>query len=273
MPSEGDPNPSSLSFFWNEWDCSLELFFWWDSTCIHWYIPINEVKAYPATPLKVKVCGRQVTICIVIIGTSIGAEVPYYHMRGPSLAHHDPLQTIRETFLTKGVLLKHFPKCIAVMHVILIQYDDHSEMCNLLYHNSLQTMEIGVMMPKGLVHRHQVMEIQASLNPPCAEWSCLIHHAGFGIFETSIVYGPWEHWKWSGTAWGLSLGPYPFSKNGQYFPCSVGASGSYCCRCSWNLEKACLNPEGGDGWDIGGWSKEHFLKITHSRSVTRANIR
>ena len=40
------------------------------------------------------------------------------------------------------------------MHVILIQYDDHSEMHNLLYRNSLQAMEIGVMMPKSLIHRH-----------------------------------------------------------------------------------------------------------------------
>ena len=70
-------------------------------------------------------------------------------MNGPSLAHHDPLRTIGEMLLMKSVLLKDVSKHVAVMCVILIQYDDHSEM-----HNLLQAMEIGVMAPKSLVHRH-----------------------------------------------------------------------------------------------------------------------
>ena len=70
------------------------------------YIPINEVKAYPTPPLEVKVCGCQVTICIVIIGTSIGAEATYYCMSSPSLAHRDPLWTIGEMLLMKSVLLE-----------------------------------------------------------------------------------------------------------------------------------------------------------------------
>ena len=105
----------------------------------------------------------QVTICVVIIGTSIGAEAAYYHMGCSILAHHDPLQTIWELLLMENVLFKDISECIAVMHVVLIQHDDHGKMHYLLYHDSLQAMEIGVMMPESFVNRHQVTEIQAPL--------------------------------------------------------------------------------------------------------------
>ena len=84
------------------------------------YIPIDKVKAYPTPPLDVEMGGGQVTICVVIVGTSIGAKVAYYHMGCSTLAHHDPLQTIWESLLMEIVLFKDISECIAVMHVVLI---------------------------------------------------------------------------------------------------------------------------------------------------------
>ena len=127
------------------------------------YIPIDEVKAYPAPPLDVEMGGGQVMICIVIIGTSIGAKVAYYHMGCSTLACHDPLQTIWESLLMESVLFEDISECIAVMHVVLVQHNDHGKMHYLLHHNSLQAMEIGVMTPESLVDGHQVAEIQAPL--------------------------------------------------------------------------------------------------------------
>ena len=127
------------------------------------YIPIDEVKAYPAPPLDVEMGRGQVTICIIIIGTSIRAKVAYYHMGCSTLAHHDPLQTIWQSLLTESVLFKDISEHITVMCVVLIQHDDHGKMCYLLHCDSLQVMEIGVMTPESLLDRHQVMEIQAPL--------------------------------------------------------------------------------------------------------------
>ena len=127
------------------------------------YIPIDEVKAYPTPPLDVEMGGSQVTICVVIIGTSIGAKVAYYHMGCSTLPHRDPLQTIWESLLTESVLFTDISECIAVMCVVLIQHDDHGKVCYHLHCDSLKAVEIGVTMPESLVARHQVMEIQAPL--------------------------------------------------------------------------------------------------------------
>ena len=115
------------------------------------YIPIDEVKAYPTPPLDVEMGGSQVMICIAIVGTSIGAKVAHYHMGCSTLAHCDPLWTIWESLLMENVLFKDISECITVMHMILIQHDDHGKMHYLLHWNSLQVTEIGVMMPESLV--------------------------------------------------------------------------------------------------------------------------
>ena len=118
------------------------------------YISIDEVKTYPAPPLDVEMGGGQVTICVVIIGTNIGAKAAHYHMGCSTLAHYDPLQTIWESLLMESILFKDISKCIAVMHVVLIQHDDHGKMHYLLHCDSLQVMEIGVTMPESLVDGH-----------------------------------------------------------------------------------------------------------------------
>ena len=84
------------------------------------YISIDEVKVYPTPPLDVEMGSSQVLICVVIIGTSIGAKVAYYHIGCSTLAHHDPLQTIWELLLTESVLFEDISACITVMHVFLI---------------------------------------------------------------------------------------------------------------------------------------------------------
>ena len=84
------------------------------------YITIDEVKAYPTPPLDVEMSGGQVTICVVIVGTSKGAKAAYYHMGCFTFAHRDPLQTIWESLLKESVLFKDISKCITVMHAVLI---------------------------------------------------------------------------------------------------------------------------------------------------------
>ena len=134
------------------------------------YMPIDKVKAYPTPPLDVEMGGGQVMICIVIVGTSIGAKAAYYCMGCSTLACCGPLQTIWESLLMESVLFKDISKCIAIMCVVLVQHNDHGKMCYLLHHNSLQAMEIGVTMPEILVDGHRVIEIQAPLGIfPCAE--------------------------------------------------------------------------------------------------------
>ena len=63
----------------------------------------------------------------------------------------------------ESVLFEDISEHITVMCVVLVQHDDHGEMCYLLHHDSLQATEIGVMMPESLVNGHQVTEIQAPL--------------------------------------------------------------------------------------------------------------
>ena len=121
-------------------------------------------------------------------------------------------------------------------------------MHHLLDYHCLQPTKIWILMPETDPQASNHENQDTSLYFPCSQ---LLHptlNVISMIFGISIEYSPQGHWKQHGTALGLSLGPYPSSKNGQYCSGSAGASGSSHCRCSWNPEKACPNPtEGMDG--------------------------
>ena len=70
-------------------------------------------------------------VCVTIVGAGIGAEMAHYSMGCTSLTGDNSIQTIWESLLMKGVLLKDVPKCITIMHVVLIKHDNHHEMCDL----------------------------------------------------------------------------------------------------------------------------------------------
>ena len=125
-------------------------------------ISIDKLKTYSTAPLHVEMGGCQVMVHVIIIGARIGAEAAHYHMGCSTLTHCDPIWTIWKLLLSQGILLKDILKCITVMHMVLIQHDDHGEMLHLLQCHSLQVMEVRVTVPESLVHRHSAMIVQAS---------------------------------------------------------------------------------------------------------------
>ena len=70
-------------------------------------------------------------VCIIIIGAGIGTEAAHYYMGCTSLAGGNSVWTTWESLLTKGVLFEDVPKCITIMHVVLIKHNDHHEMLDL----------------------------------------------------------------------------------------------------------------------------------------------
>ena len=69
-------------------------------------------------------------VCIIIVGAGVRTEAAHYCMGHTSFASGDSDWTVWESLLVKGVL-KDVPKCITIMHVVLIKHDDHREMMDL----------------------------------------------------------------------------------------------------------------------------------------------
>ena len=87
------------------------------------------------------------------------AEMADNHLCSPAFSCFNATQPIGEMLLTQGSPFKDVSEGITVVCVILIQYEDHGEMCHFLDSHSLQLMKVRISMPEPLVHGHQIMKV------------------------------------------------------------------------------------------------------------------
>ena len=74
-----------------------------------------------------------------------------------------PPDPLRKMLLTQGSAFEDVPEGVTVVSMILIQYEDHSEVWYLFDGHGLQAMKVWISTPELLVHGCQVMEVQTPL--------------------------------------------------------------------------------------------------------------
>ena len=82
------------------------------------------------------------------------AEVANNGPCGPAFSGLNIARPLRKMLLTQGSTFEDVPKGITVVGMVLIQYEDHSEVCYLFDCHSLQVTEVWISMPELLVHGH-----------------------------------------------------------------------------------------------------------------------
>ena len=78
---------------------------------------------------------------------------------GPAFSHFNATQPVGEMLLTQSSPFEDVSEGIAVVCVILIQYEDHGEMCHFLDGHCLQLTKVQISTPESLIHRHQIMKV------------------------------------------------------------------------------------------------------------------
>ena len=152
----------------------------------------------------------QVTIGIIIIQTGVQTKSGTRWPRvGPPFFVFIPSDPLGNCFLHRALLSKIFLKGVTVVHMVLIQNKDHSEV--VLPLSLLQPLgDIG---GSGLNTRTLGPRASSHRSPgtsPCSPCSWLSHPGPYVVsvtFGTSTGSSPLTHWKQSGTALELSLGP------------------------------------------------------------------
>ena len=82
------------------------------------------------------------------------AEVANNGPCSPTFSCLNTVQPLGKMLLTQGSTFKDVPEGIALVNMILIQYEDHSEVCYLFDAHGLQAMKVWISTLEFLVHGH-----------------------------------------------------------------------------------------------------------------------